>query len=310
MELRYLPRNDNTTDLRQSPQYAAYLSQTGWQVLKLSDGQFAYKRSLGPLGSIIKIQRFRWPINLDEVDQLAKNHRAHFIKLEPNITLNKLKTDHLKLITAHGWQPDAWPLIPPKTIVINLKQTEPQLLAHCSENCRRNLRKAQNSEIKVGADGPKDWSYFYTHWQQAAKQKGLVIPSRTNLQAMINSFGKNLLIINCASPDNIWLAAVVMLIAHRRAYYYYATATDHGKQLRTPYLATWTAITTAKQLNCTEFDFEGIADPRYSATNTPDWQGFGEFKAKFGGQEVTYIGSFIKYYGASKIIGLFDKLFN
>ncbi len=133
----------------------------------------------------------------------------------------------------------------------------------------------------------------------------------------MESFGKNILILNCYQQletrnskleTNPWLGGLVIPIANRTAYYYFATATPQGKHLRAPYLLTLEALKLAKNLNCKTFDFDGIADPRFKATNNKDWRGFSEFKAKFGGEPITYIGSFTKYYGPGRIIGVLDRI--
>ncbi len=311
------------SDLRQSPQYAAYMSHTGWQVLTLKEKILVYKRPLGPLGSLIKIQRFSWPIDLNQLDKLAHEHRALFVKLEPAVLLSQLETDPKgplwgncpqgiplgKLETdlrSHGFRLDSWPLLPTQTRVIDLSQTTTQLLSDCSENCRRNLRKSKKSGVKIKVG---DWQWFYPHWQAAAKVKNLVIPNHRQFQSLVEYFGPNLKIINCYHHDHDWLAAIIMPISGRRAYYYYATSAKLGQQLRAPDLATWTAIILAKKHGCTLFDFDGIADPRYPAMNNRAWKGFSRFKAKFGGRQVTYVGSFIKYYGPGKLLSLLEKIF-
>ena len=315
-------------DLRQSPQYAKYMSQTGWQALLLKEKEkvYAYKRPLGPFGSIVKIQRFPWPIDLTQLDQLAKKHKALFIKLEPIAIFSQLETRNPALsklilsdvegvegsklknnLKSHGFHPDKWPLIPTNTRVINLTKSPNQLLAETSENCRRNINKAKKNQLKIKMG---DWPWFYQNWKQTARKQNLAIPSSSQFLALVNSLKSNIHLISCIDQQNNWLAGIVMPIAFHTAYYLHASSTAQGKHLRAPYLAVWTAITLAKKLKCTTFDFDGIADPRYPANNDRAWQGFTEFKSKFGGQQITYIGSFIKYYGLGKTLGLLDKIFN
>jgi lipid II:glycine glycyltransferase (peptidoglycan interpeptide bridge formation enzyme) len=48
-----------------------------------------------------------------------------------------------------------------------------------------------------------------------------------------------------------------------------------------------------KKKGCKLLDLEGIYDPRNPVTKR--WRGFTLFKRGFGGREVEYIGSFVKY---------------
>jgi len=47
-----------------------------------------------------------------------------------------------------------------------------------------------------------------------------------------------------------------------------------------------------KRRGCRWFDFDGLYDERYQPTEA--WQGFTRFKLGFGGQETTYMGSYVK----------------
>ena len=64
----------------------------------------------------------------------------------------------------------------------------------------------------------------------------------------------------------------------------------------------------AKKRGIKIFDFEGIIDPRIKATRR--WHGFTHFKRGFGGEEVTYLGSFIKFYNpVIKLIFSLNRFF-
>jgi lipid II:glycine glycyltransferase (peptidoglycan interpeptide bridge formation enzyme) len=272
---------------------------------------------LGWLGSIIKIQRFEWPIDLSEVENLAKQKRALFVKLEPEIRIQNREYRIENKLYKAGFKKDSWPLVPPTTRILDLCLSEDELFKQFSENCRRNIRKAQELKLKV-KNGGDEW--FYDNWKKTAKRKKLYIPRWNNFQIMRLTFRDNMKIVNIVNKDGEWLAGVVVLISENdsyrpavdsrskrgRAYYYFATANEEGKKLRAPYLAAWEGIKLVKNAGCDSWDWEGVADERFRDTNTKAWKGFGEFKAKFGGEESRYIGSFIKYYGWGRVLQLLE----
>jgi len=152
----------------------------------------------------------------------------------------------------------------------------------------------------------------------------LYIPGWDNFKAMRNAFGEQMKIVNVVNMENEWLSGIVVLLSDAdsyrptvdgrsrkmgvRAYYYFATASDEGKRLRAPYLAAWEGMRWAKKSGCRLWDWDGVADERFKDTNTKAWKGFGEFKAKFGGAEVRYIGSYTKYYRWGKVLGWLEKI--
>lgn len=294
-------------ELRQSPNYAGYMSRTGWEVLKLKNGVSVYKRQLWKLGCVMKIQRFEWPIDLKEVDELAKEHGSLFVKLEPDIQIKNQKSkikNIIKGLRMRGFRPDNWPLAPPTTRVLDLSLSEEQLLNQFSVNCRRNIKKAASNKLEVISNKNH---LFYKHWQRTARKRNLAIPSWHNLQEMKKSFGEDMKVLSVLKND-VWLGGVVLLKVKKRMYYFFATVNEQGKTLRASYLAVWEGVKLSKRLGCKVWDWEGVADARYKATNDAAWRGFGEFKSKFGGEEVQYAGSFVKYYGWGKMLEIFDRI--
>jgi lipid II:glycine glycyltransferase (peptidoglycan interpeptide bridge formation enzyme) len=54
-------------------------------------------------------------------------------------------------------------------------------------------------------------------------------------------------------------------------------------------LAWWTAIESAAEAGCSDFDLWGIPPP--DAGPEHPWHGLGFFKAEFGGEEIAYVGA-------------------
>ena len=105
---------------------------------------------------------------------------------------------------------------------------------------------------------------------------------------MVDCFANNCF---CITIDN--LAGALVLIHDRVAYYYYAAALPEAKRKLLPYLVIWECIKEAKKKGCTTWDWEGIFDTRWP---NKGWQGFTHFKKSFGGYEVSFPGSFIKWF--------------
>jgi lipid II:glycine glycyltransferase (peptidoglycan interpeptide bridge formation enzyme) len=59
-------------------------------------------------------------------------------------------------------------------------------------------------------------------------------------------------------------------------------------------LVVWEGMVEGKRRGCRWFDFDGVSDERYPKL-VEDWKGFGRFKAGFGGEEITYLGTYVKW---------------
>ncbi len=263
-------------DLRQSIQYGRYLQVLGWQAIKIDHCQvFIKKIPLLPF-SIIKIQRPELPLPLAKIDRLAKKRRVFLIKLEP------LTIRH-HLFARFGYRRDSWPLLPTKTVQIDLTKSEKQLWQAINKKTRNCIKKAQFNNLTR--------DYFYQNFKKFGKGD---VPQEKAFQALMAAFGQNAWLLTFHPPaSSAGFAGALILIHDQTAYYYYAFTSPAGRRVFSQHLLVWLAIRQAKKAGCRIFDFEGIADRRYRFTR--QWQGFSHFKKSFGGQEITYPGSFSRW---------------
>ena len=281
-------------DLRQSSHYKQYMESIGWKVEIADNCQVFIKKIPLGLGSFIKILRPSPPIPFKEIDKVAKRHRAWFVKLEPNIT------DHDPRSTIHdlkinGFRPSSWPLAPSKTLQINLAQPRETLFKQCEKRARNAIRKAVREGVVVVQS--KDIEQFCSAWVKSMRRKGSLLATGGQIKDIWQAFSKNahLLLANQLTNKTRLLAGALVITYDRIAHYMFATSTKEGNRFGAPSVVVWKAMLLAKKLGCRIFDLEGIYDPRYHQA-TKSWRGFSRFKKGFGGEEITYIGSFIKTY--------------
>jgi hypothetical protein len=74
--------NYSPKDIRQTPEYAEYMKSIGWEIGNFTNGQ-AFIRKIPILGSVIKIQHPQVPLPYGEIDLIAKQNKAVFLKIEP-----------------------------------------------------------------------------------------------------------------------------------------------------------------------------------------------------------------------------------
>jgi len=285
--VKFYNLNFGADDIRQSPNWGKYLKRLGWETEIIEKTIQIRIRKLPFIGSIIKIQR---PNNINQktfnqIDTLAKKHRAIFVKVEPTTPIKPLKDNK--------YHSDSWPTLPSKTILIDLK-TEPKY----AKDTKQSIKKAKNANVKVKFFDPADidaQKICYKILKDTAKVKGFFFPSLEKDTAhKFNAF-KNSGIIAIAYLKQRPVAACFVAIFKNSANYVHAGSTKEGKTVYAPYLIMDKLIKTLSLKKLEIFDLEGIYDPRYPKF-TKQWKKFSVFKRKWGGKEIEYPGSYIKIY--------------
>lgn len=257
------------TDLRQSAEYGKYLESLGWTVI--GNNPQIFIRKLGILGAIAKIQRFS-QLDWENTRSTLAKHHVWMTKFEP-------------LSSPVSFPQDAWPMLATKTLRVNIAGTLEKILASFKKDCRYVLRKLEKKHFTPVIN---NYEGFYSIWKRAAGIKKLWTPSKKEFDSLVRIFRNKCF---CVTIGDV--AGCLVLIHKSIAYYYYSGALPEGKELDLPYLVVWECMKEAKRRHCTEWDFEGIYDDRWP---NPGWQGFTHFKKSFGGYEVSFPGSYTKWF--------------
>ncbi|MFH0863575.1 MAG: peptidoglycan bridge formation glycyltransferase FemA/FemB family protein [Candidatus Gottesmanbacteria bacterium] len=321
------------TDLRQSENYAQYMEKLGWKVEKLrianSELQiFIKKIPLLPF-SIIKIQRPE-KIDFDQLDRIAKKYHGLFIKIEPTSD-----TDPQLLIT-NGYKLGHSPLLPTKTLQLDLTPSLDQILNQIAKETRYEIRKAEENQLKIIVysegrqatifDNPATYAdncsfdakqctrandnkfgkpmrgennidNFISLWQKNAWSRGFWIPIKQEIKSIYEAFGKNAYLVLANSELRI---KNYELLAG-------AMIIIHDK---VAYYFHAASSPEGRNLSAPSLIiWQAIKLAKEKGCQVFDfegiyderfpiksWQGFTHFKKGFGGKEIEYPGTFTKFY--------------
>ncbi len=276
-------------DIRQTREYACFMEKMGWQVEVLEGKRKTYiyikKLPLLPF-SVIKILRYKQLIQLNELRKTTKKYRPLFIKLQP-FSFRNFKLE------IRNWRakPDQHPLIPTKTIWIDLKKSEKRLLKEMKPKMRYNiglvLRKRVKTKI-VSGDKITDGQLmdFYHLWQNNKPFNWLFRPNFNELRHLKECFKKRCFFVFAWQNKNL-VSQVFILCSRNMAFDWFGASSPEGRKLFAKSLVMWQAIRESKKRGLKIFDFEGIYDSRFHQTQK-GWQGFSFFKKGFGGEEVEF----------------------
>lgn len=243
----------------------------GWNVKEVNRVN-VFIRNIPFLGKVAKVQRYVGRISTKNID-------AGVVYLEP--------ADH----EPKGLEKAKNCFVPSKTIQIDLTKSEEFILKNMKQKTRYNIKIAKKNDIRI--EKTKDINAFLDLWHKSARDRGMWLSQRKEIGALWSSFKKDALLYFASISDEV-LAGLFVVHTKDVAYYIYAASTKNGKEFFAPTLLTWEAIKAAKRNEKKVFDFDGIYDERYK--NTDNWRGFTKFKEGFGGEIITYPGTFVKYF--------------
>ena len=179
---------------------------------------------------------------------------------------------------------------PPDTVIIDLKQSDDQILAGMKPKWRYNVRLGckKTRVFRADADG---LDTFYDLFTITARRDGIAIHGI--------DYYKRLFEVAAAKPgldtrlylaeaEGMPLAGIVTLFRGRTATYLYGASSGEKRNLMGTYALQWQAIRDAKESGCAAYDMFGIPP---DASPTHPMAGLYLFKTGFGGSVVHRPGS-------------------
>ena len=222
----------------------------------------------------------------NEIDFVSKKHRAIFLKLEPDQWEDRHTspiTNYKLLITSPQ------NIQPPRTIIIDLKDSEEEILARMKQKTRYNIRLAEKKGVTVRAW--EDIESFHKMMVITSVRDGFGVHSLEYYKRAYELLHpKQMGEILVAEYEGKPLAALFVARNGNRAYYLYGASTDEERNRMPTYLLQWEAMKWARARGCEEYDLWGVPDEdeatleaNFETRHDGLW-GVYRFKRGFGGE--------------------------
>ena len=283
---QFLAQHPNT-HLLQTGEWGELKSAFGWKPVRIVSGDSGVqilirKLPLGFTVGYIPKANFDQSL-LPEIDSACKQNRAIFLKLEPDSWDNQFIIQHLSfIISKHNIQP-------PRTIIIDIRGSEEDVLARMKPKTRYNTRLAEKKGVTVRAWD--DIDSFHNMMLVTGGRDGFGIHSLEYYKRAYELLHpKGLGEILVAEYEGKPLAALFVARNGHRAYYLYGASTDEERNRMPTYLLQWEAMKWAKARGCEEYDLWGVPDEdeatleaNFESRHDGLW-GVYRFKRGFGGE--------------------------
>lgn len=281
-------------------------SMWGTQILfrKLPLGfTFAYLPK-GPLlknGAIERNQAFPGQEFWSNVDLLCRKKRAVFLKVEPDDWGSAAQIQAGEMPAGFRSSPQA--IQPPRTIVVDLRGSEEDILARMKQKTRYNIRLAAKKNVVVQPSD--DVEAFYRLMETTGQRDKFGIHSLEYYQKAYELFRIS---AKCemlmAEYDGEQIAGVMVFASGNRSWYLYGASLSLHRERMPTYLLQWEAMKWARSKGCVQYDLYGVPDhdAGYLEVNFRDrsdglW-GIYRFKRGFGGQITRSPGPWDRVYNS------------
>jgi lipid II:glycine glycyltransferase (peptidoglycan interpeptide bridge formation enzyme) len=232
---------------------------------------------------------------LDAVHAEAKQRRAVFLKIEPDVEHENVEMAE-RLIDMGFVSADT--IQPQTSLTIEISGDEDSILAAMKQKTRYNIRLATKKGVTVRQGNADDVKIFHDLSLTTSDRDGFGVHSLAYYQACFNLFAPHRCALFIAEFEGEPIAALMAFCQGQDAYYFYGASANQYRNLMPTYLIQWAAIQWAKEQGCTRYDLWGVpdADPKTLETefknrNDGLW-GVYRFKRGFGGKYVQTIGAF------------------
>lgn len=224
---------------------------------------------------------------IQDISRLGKEKNAVFIQMEPNVTESERgKLSYPTLVPSHH------PLFTKYSFVLDLSRSEDELLKAMHPKTRYNIRLAQKHGVVVQEDNSREaFAAYLKLTRETTDRQGFYAHNATYHETMWRILHEaGIAHLFTATYKNDILAAWIIFVWDKTAYYPYGASSRHHREVMAPNLMLWEIVRWAKKRGLSRFDLWGAIGPNPDPQDP--WYGFHRFKEGFRPDLIEYVGSF------------------
>lgn len=183
---------------------------------------------------------------------VKRSHGALALSVEPSSREINILNDEKK------WRRSPNHILSNETILLNLEQSDSELLARMAKKTRQYIRKSAAEGITIArVRSEADLVSCLNVYRQTAERAGFNLHSEGYYRDILTQMGDHSPIF-AAYLDGTPVAFLWLAISTDTAYELYGGMNDDGQRLRANYALKWHVIRTMKEWGLREYDFGGL----------------------------------------------------
>jgi len=214
-------------------------------------------------------------------EHASARHGAVALSIEPDWDEDSSFAGPVK---AAGFRASGNTVLIPRTLILDLRLSDDDLMAAMSKSTRANIRKAMRSEVsfrKVASDAELEQVLAVYH--ETAERAGFGIHEDQYYRDIFRNMGEGSPVIGAFDESGQLLAFVWLARSATTAFELYGGVSAAGQKQRVNYGVKWAALQAMRADGCERYDFNGLLN-----------DGISDFKKQFAKHENMLLGTWEK----------------
>lgn len=192
-----------------------------------------------------------------------------------------IEPDWQDMPAVSGWKHSRNTILIPRTLILDLTQTEEDLLAHMSKKTRQYIRKSTGDGVVVRhVTEEKDLESALSIYKDTAARAGFALHGDDYYQDIFTHMRDDAPLFAAYSGDQM-VAFLWPVVSAQTAFELYGGMNDEGQRLRANYALKWEVIRQMKARGVTRYDMNGLLN-----------DGVSTFKQSFADHEDMLVGTY------------------
>lgn len=230
-----------------------------------------------PFRSLVYVPR--GPVAAGKVRPQVLEHLAVYAKQTYGAVVISIEPDWTEMPDVQGWRHSANTILIPRTLILDLRRSEDELLADMTKKTRQYIRKSEKEGTVVRQVKSREaLSECLEIYKQTAERAGFSLHGDEYYYDIFEKMGEHSLVMAAYAGDTpvafLWLA-----LSASTAFELYGGMNDDGQLLRANYTLKWQTIQLTKRWGIERYDFNGLLNDGVSTFK----QGFASHEDRLAG---------------------------
>lgn len=223
----------------------------------------------------------RGPVALPENREVVLDALSEYVRTMYQPVTLTVEPDWKVMPRVKGWQRTTNTILIPRTLILDLTQSEEQLLAAMAKKTRQYIRKSTNDGVTTRrATSRDDITACLEIYKQTAERAGFALHGDDYYFDIFEDLGDHSPVFVAEKNGKI-IAFLWPVMSKDVAFELYGGMNDEGQLLRANYVLKWTVIQQMKAWGIARYDMNGLLN-----------DGVSTFKQSFASHEDMLVGTY------------------